>query len=66
MENNDSATSELVQSAENELKHTDCVTPAFLCQDKNGDESVKCGGLDTFRKLKELWYKIVKVFIPDI
>lgn len=66
MENYDSATSELVQSAENELKHTDCVTPAFLCQDKQGNESVKFWGLDAFRKLKELWYKIVKVFIPDI
>jgi hypothetical protein len=41
MEKYDSAIDELVISAENELNNTDCVTPAFLCQDKQGNKRVE-------------------------
>lgn len=41
MKNYDSAIDELVISAKNELDRTDCVTPAFLCQDKKGKERVE-------------------------
>ena len=66
MENYDSAIDELVISTENELNNTDCVTPAFLCKDNKGKERVEFWWITTFQKLKELWYQILKVFIPDI
>lgn len=66
MENYDSAIDELVISAENTLNNTDCVTPAFLCKDKKGKERVEFWWITTFQKLKELWYQILQVFIPDI
>ena len=66
MENYDSAINELVISAENELNSTDCVTPAFLCKDNKGEERVEFWWITTFQKLKELWYQILQVFIPDI
>jgi hypothetical protein len=42
------------------------VTPAFLCQDKQGNKRVEFWWITTFQKLKELWYQILQVFIPDI
>ena len=41
MDKYDSAIDELVISAENTLNSTDCVTPAFLCEDKKGEKRVE-------------------------
>lgn len=65
MENYDSAIDELVISTENTLNNTDCVTPAFLTE-RNGKKETVFWWITTFQKLKELWYKILQVFIPDI
>ena len=65
MGNIDYCHDELIVNAENELNSTDCVTPAFLV-DKNWKKETMFWGLSCFKKLKDLWYRILQVFIPDL